>query len=35
VDFIDATGAALPDRQKSVLFNVQAGRDTVLLVADR
>jgi len=35
VDFIDATGAALPDRQKSVLFTVQAGRDTVLLVADR
>ena len=35
VDFIDATGAALPDRQKSVLLNVQAGRDTVLLVADR
>lgn len=35
VEFIDATGAALPDRQKSVLFNVQAGRDTVLLVADR
>ena len=35
VDFIDATGAALPDRQKSVLFNVQASRDTVLLVADR
>ena len=35
VDFIGATGAALPDRQKSVLFTVQAGRDTVLLVADR
>ena len=35
VDFIDATGAALPDRQKSVLLTVQAGRDTVLLVADR
>mgnify|MGYP001186659094 FL=1 len=35
VNFIDATGVALPDRQKSVLFNVQAGRDTVLLVADR
>jgi hypothetical protein len=35
VNFIDATGVALPDRQKSVLFNVQVGRDTVLLVADR
>ena len=35
VDFIGATGAALPDRQKSVLLTVQAGRDTVLLVADR
>ena len=35
VNFIDATGVALPDRQKSVLFTVQAGRDTVLLVADR
>ena len=35
VEFIDATGAALPDRQKSVLLTVQAGRDTVLLVADR
>ena len=35
VDFINATGAALPDRQKSVLLTVQAGRDTVLLVADR
>ena len=35
VDFIGETGAALPDRQKSVLLTVQAGRDTVLLVADR
>ena len=35
VDFIGATGAALPDRQKSVLLTVHAGRDTVLLVADR
>ena len=35
VDFIGATGAALPDRQKSVFLTVQAGRDTVLLVADR
>ena len=35
VDFISATGAALPDRQKSVFLTVQAGRDTVLLVADR
>ena len=35
VDFIGVTGAALPDRQKSVLLTVQAGRDTVLLVADR
>ena len=35
VDFLDTTGAALPDRKKSVLLTVQAGRDTVVLVADR
>ena len=35
LDFLDTTGAALPDRKKSVLLTVQAGRDTVLLVADR
>lgn len=35
VDFLDTTGAALPDRKKSVLLTVQAGRDTVVLMADR
>ena len=35
VEFLNASGAALPDRQKSVLLTVQADRDTVVLVADR
>ena len=35
VEFLNASGAALPDRQKSVLLTVQAGCDTVVLVADR
>ena len=34
IEFLDANGIALPDRQKNVSVTVQTGRDTVLFVAD-
>jgi len=34
IEFLDANGIALPDRQKNVSVTVQTGRDTVVFVAD-
>ena len=34
IEFLDANGIALPDRQKNVSVTVQTGRDMVVFVAD-
>ena len=35
IQFLDASGTALPELQKSVMLNVQTGHNTVVFVADK
>ena len=35
IEFLDAAGNVLPNRQKHVTLNVQPNRDTVVFVADQ
>ena len=35
IEFLDRSGTALPEHQKSVMLDVQTGHDTVVFVADQ
>ncbi|MDP6903283.1 MAG: hypothetical protein QF406_02430 [Verrucomicrobiota bacterium] len=35
IEFLDRSGTALPEHQKSVILDMQTGRDTVVFVADQ